>query len=93
MNSMIECKTYRGIDYIRISELPTDQMESINNWINLDLIIKIQTEQRLLHDCLLYKDYEFWFNNIYTSQVSAEEVSNEKVVVSNTKSIGKLVFD
>ncbi|ELR71061.1 hypothetical protein C900_03191 [Fulvivirga imtechensis AK7] len=73
---MIEANTYRGIDYVRVGDLPNDQKEAIQNWLNEDVVIKIQTETALLSDCILYKDYQHWFEKIFTSIVPVE---NEKV--------------
>ncbi|UII34042.1 hypothetical protein LVD17_09475 [Fulvivirga ulvae] len=91
---MIEAKIYRGIEYVRISELPEDQKTSIKNWLNIDVVIKIQTESILMSDCILFKDYEFWFKKIFTKAVAAEEanaVTSE--FKTKKKPVGGLAFD
>ncbi|MBL6447412.1 hypothetical protein JMN32_13930 [Fulvivirga sp. 29W222] len=90
---MIEAKIYRGIEYVRISELPEDQKTSIKNWVNMDVVIKIQTETVLMSDCILFKDYEFWFKKIHTSAVTTEEVSMIKSEFKTKKPFGGLAFD
>lgn len=76
---MIEAKTYRGIDFVRVSDLPEDQRTAIQNWLNADVIIKIQTETSLLSDCILYKDYLHWFEKIFTKilPVQSQKVSTD----------------
>ena len=91
---MIEAKIYRGIEYVRISELPEDQKASIKNWLNMDVIIKIQTETVLMSDCIMFKDYKFWFKKIYTNAVAAEETSPVKPEFKTKKKpVGGLAFD
>lgn len=90
---MIEAKTYRGIDFIRIKELPQDQKQAIKNWLNPELIIKIQTETSLLSDCILYKDYKDWFEKIYTSAVSGETEKANAELNPKRKPLTGLAFD
>ncbi len=81
---MQKVSVYRGIEYIRISELPDVERSQIKNWLNGDMIIKIQTESELLPDCVVYKDYVHWFENIYTNLHPAD--TSEKAKNSNVKS-------
>lgn len=73
---MQKAKVYKGIYYIRISELPDDQQVQIKNIESKDLIIKILTDTELMSDCVVYTDYQNWFQNIYT-QVSPAEVEEK----------------
>lgn len=91
---MVEAKTYRGIDYVRISELPKEQQLAIQNWLNEDVVIKIMTESSLLSDCILFKDYSYWFEKIYTQAIA--DTAPEKVKVElqpQTKPVTGLAFD
>lgn len=90
---MIEAKIYRGIEYVRIGELPADQKSAIKNWLNLDVVIKIQTESALMTDCLLFKDYKFWFKSIYTKAVAIEETREAKSDLKAKEAVGGLAFD
>ena len=74
---MQKAKVYKGIYYIRISELPEDQQVQIKNIDSKDLIIKILTDTELMSDCVAYADYQSWFQNIYTRVSPAQE--EEKV--------------
>ncbi len=59
-------RVYRGIKFIRLSDLSEDLQDAISNWLNDDIKIKIKTDEALYSDCILVKDFEFWYQNIYT---------------------------
>lgn len=90
---MIGAKTYRGIDYIRVRDLPEDQKDAIRNWLNEDLIIKIQTDSSLLVDCVLYKDYKDWFEKIYTPAVPGDQKNTNTECQRDVKTFRGLAFD
>lgn len=52
---------YKGIEFIRIINLPIDQKEIILASLNPDKVIKILKDDVLLSDCILYPDYLDWF--------------------------------
>jgi hypothetical protein len=72
---MLEAEVYKGIEFIRISELSLDQQKAIKSWASADTIIKILHESVLLTDCVLYNNYSFWLNNVYTEVNLPVEVS------------------
>lgn len=59
---------YKGIEYVQVSSLPPDQKDKLLQTINHDLFIKILVDEKLVGNCLLFKDYEIWFDNIYKPQ-------------------------
>lgn len=60
----------------------------------MEVVIKIQTETALMSDCVLFKDYEFWFKNIYTCAITAEESSTAGAEFKTKKKpVGGLAFD
>lgn len=71
---MIEGKVYKGIEYIQIGDLPLKDQLAIREWLTLDKIIKIQTDRELLTECIQYKDYKYWFENILIAEESSEMV-------------------
>jgi len=92
---MQEVSIYKGIEYIRVSQLPEEEKEQIRNWLNADLIIKIQTNKELLPDCVVYKNYVHWYENIFT-KISPADVSTEKKpseVGAKAKPYTGFVFD
>lgn len=56
---------YKGIEYVQVSSLPPEQQELLLQTINRDLIIKILVDGKLVRNCLQFKDYEVWFDNIF----------------------------
>jgi len=91
---MQEKSVYRGIEYVRLGDLPAEEREQIKNWLGSDSIIKIKTDSELMIDCVQYKEYEQWFKTIYTN---AEGLSQEQQVakskVMNAKRSTGLAFD
>lgn len=73
---------YKGIEYVQVSVLPADQQEKIQQTINRDLLIKIIVDGKLVGNCLQFKDYELWFDNVYkatqTNQVKAKKGIKEE---------------
>jgi len=63
---------YKGIEYVQLSTLPPEQKEKLLQTINHDLFIKILVNGKLIVNCLLFKDYEVWFENVYKSQFKQE---------------------
>ena len=73
---------YKGIEYIQANALPPDQKEKLLQTINHDLFIKILVDEKLIGNCLLYKDYEIWFENVYAPQSVGNERSGNRNVES-----------
>jgi hypothetical protein len=70
---------YKGIEYVQVNALPPDQKEKLLLTINHDLFIKILVEEKLIGNCLLFKDYEIWFENIYKPQTKGEQSTKNSV--------------
>jgi hypothetical protein len=62
---------YKGIEYVHVSSLPAEQRELLLQTINRELLIKILVEGKLVGNCLQFKDYEVWFDNIYKPQTKS----------------------
>jgi hypothetical protein len=67
---------YKGIEYVQVSSLPVDQKEKLLQTINHDLFIKILVDEKLIGNCLLFKDYEIWFENVYKTQPHKSDQPN-----------------
>ena len=55
---------YRGIEYVLLKDLPKEQKNTFLNWANDDTVFKIQHNDTLIKDCILFTDYSFWHDNI-----------------------------
>ncbi|MEQ9656675.1 hypothetical protein [Fulvivirga sp.] len=80
---MIQGKVYKGIEYIKISDLPLNEQLAIREWLTLDTTIKIQTEKELLTVCVQYKDYKNWIENFYSKETTNETSIKSKSCVMN----------
>jgi len=69
---------YKGIEYVQISALPPDQKERLLQTINRDLLIKILVDGKLIGNCLQFKDYEIWFDNIYKTDAKPVKAKKNK---------------
>jgi hypothetical protein len=77
---MKESKVYKGIEYIRLDELPVAQRDLLVNTINKELIIKIMIDGKIINDCLQYREYSFWYNSVYKVRpVSADNAQAQPI--------------
>jgi hypothetical protein len=60
----VKSEFYKGIEFIRISNLPADQ-KLIFGSFNQDKVIKILKEDTLIRDCIQYADYLAWLEVHY----------------------------
>lgn len=65
-----DCKIFKGIEYVRLSELPPAQQEVLLKTIDHHLFIKILMDGVIVSNCLQYKDYAAWFENVYREQTA-----------------------
>lgn len=73
----VSSSIYKGIQYVQISALPVEQRERLLRTINTELIIKILVDGKIIGNCLQFKDYERWFENVYRP-ISAGEGKPKK---------------
>ena len=89
----VKSSVYKGIEYIQINSLPLDQKTRILETVNSELLIKILADGKVIGNCLQFKDYEFWFDNVYQTQGPSlykspraiEESLNDSLVALNLK--------
>jgi hypothetical protein len=68
----VSSSIYKGIQYVQVSTLPSEQRDRLLGTINRELFIKILVDGKLLGNCLQFKDYESWFENVYRPISMAE---------------------
>ena len=89
---MTESRIYKGIEYIQLSELPSDQRDLINDSSDSrEMIIKIQVDGKILNDCIQFKDYQNWYKRQFNikTQHTDDEVPPE-VTAAISKHAAKL---
>jgi hypothetical protein len=59
-------EVYKGISFVRLSNLPIDQKQVISQTEIRK--IKIKTDSSILADCVQYLDYENWYESMRISQ-------------------------
>jgi hypothetical protein len=57
----VKSEVYKGIEFIRISNLPPEQKEKIKSSISREKVIKIAKGDSIFTDCIQYRDYLEWF--------------------------------
>ena len=67
----VQSTIYKGIEYVQVSTLPAEQREKLVKTINQGLLIKILVDGKLISNCLLFKDYEAWFEGVYKEQAKS----------------------
>jgi len=58
-------KLYKGIEYVQLEELPEEQQVRIKESLNRAFFVKILVNGKLHQNCILYKDYSYWFQSVY----------------------------
>lgn len=69
----VDSKTFKGIEYVQVSELPQAQREILSQTINPELYIKLLIDGKIISGCLQYKDYSKWYVEQYQPQIVARE--------------------
>ena len=64
----VNSKIFKGIEFIQLNQLPPEQRETLLKTINHKVFIKILIDGKIVSQCIQYKDYEIWFDNIYKTE-------------------------
>ena len=86
----VSAEVFRGIEFVRISNLPEDQREFITASIPSDNIIKILKDKVVMKDCIQYKEYLALYN-LYTS-VQPVANQNKQLVSQQYETNYKFAF-
>jgi hypothetical protein len=77
---MTEREVYKGIEYVRISKLPKEQIARINASFPKEKIFKILRENDvIISDCIQYCDYQDWFKKSNQQSVSGVGIKSDAV--------------
>lgn len=91
----IESRIYKGIEYVQLSELPSDQQHLIKHSSdNQEMIIKIQVEGKILNDCIQFKDYQNWYKRQFHIKTSlANDSTTSEATTTVSKQVEKFVTE
>lgn len=67
----VDVEIYKGIEFVRLSNLPAEQKEKIKSWLPKDRLIKILKDEMVLSDCIQYSDYLRWFEEYNRAKQTA----------------------
>ena len=86
----VKSKTFKGIEYVRLSELPLEQQEMMAKSLNNDLFIKILVGEKIQHDCIQFKDYSIWYENIFmVPSAQDNDVIKQAIITKVSKLVVK----
>lgn len=60
-----ERRVYRGIEFVRIDELPEDQQKALQASATFPERIKIIIDGKFHNQCILYSAYSEWHSNVF----------------------------
>lgn len=66
-------QSYRGIEFVRLDDLPSSQQILLNSSPDYPERIKILINNKTAENCIHYKDYEQWFYAVYKRSVAPTE--------------------
>lgn len=76
--SKFPSRVYRGIEFIKLSDLPEQQAIGLRSWANeRALLIKILIDKEIHSNCVQYHHYSEWHERHFKSQTSGP-VSSEQ---------------
>jgi hypothetical protein len=78
----VKSKIFKGIEYIQIAELPQEQQEILAKTLNKNIIIKILMNGKVVRDCIQFKDYQTWYENIFKSKPLADDLKEKSKSIS-----------
>jgi hypothetical protein len=61
-------KIFKGIEYVQLRDLPLTQQDKLA--MRYDLFIKIMIDGKVVGQCIQYKDYNFWYENVFKNRVT-----------------------
>jgi hypothetical protein len=76
---------YKGIEFVEISSLPSEQKTSLLQAVSPDLFIKILVDGKLMPRCIQYKDYEEWYDNSYRPAATKQDTTSSVPESRGTK--------
>ena len=78
----VKSKIFKGIEYIQIAELPQEQQELLAKSLNKNIIIKILINGKVVRDCIQFKDYQTWYENIFKSNPPVDDSKQKSKTIS-----------
>jgi hypothetical protein len=77
----VERKIYKGIEYVALAELPQVQQEQAMQTLSPDLFIKILVDGTVVSRCIQYKDYNAWYDGVFSKRDVVVKSKTEHVAL------------
>lgn len=55
-----------GLEFVQVSSLPYLQASKLADWLPISSYLQLMVHNINLDDCVLYREYEYWFDYCYT---------------------------
>ena len=78
MMKKINSEFFKGIEFIRIANLPEDQRVALLAELDPEHLINIQINSKVEKNCVLYTDYSYWFDHSFITRDTSTLASNNK---------------
>ena len=81
-------KIFKGIEYVQLNQLPEEQHLKLKETINRNLLIKILIDGKVISNCILFKDYEFWYDSVFMPTSITVNASSKQKAETETADLG-----
>ena len=81
---LAKVKIYKGIEFIEVDDLPLEQATSFKEWAPRDAFIKIMIKDKIVGNCIQYKDYKCWYKTFHQEKqtlISSLPLKKEVVLI------------
>ena len=75
----VDCKIYKGIEYVQLNELPETQREELLQTMAHNFFIKIMIDGKIVTQCLQYKDYDAWYEGVFKTRLAVAAAKEARV--------------
>ncbi len=65
---LAKVKIFKGIEFIELDDLPSEQATSFMEWASRDAFIKILIKDKVVSNCIQYKEYKRWYDLFHQEQ-------------------------
>lgn len=77
----VQPTVYKGIEFIRLPELPANQQMLLQHNTQVERI-KILIDGKVNANCIQYKDYTAWYASVFVKSVVPVKEFSEPIVVT-----------
>jgi len=82
----VSSQVFKGIEFVQLNQLPEEQRSRLVETLNKNVVIKILKDGKIISNCLQYKDYEIWYENVFVdgrTAVKQNKPAGIEVVADN----------